>query len=43
MQTISAPVKKSSSQRLALLLREMKRRKKMCEMKLKKLENRIKV
>jgi len=43
METTLAPVKSRSNERVALLVREMKRRKKMCEMKLKKLQNRIKV
>jgi len=43
METTLAPVKNRNNDRVAFLVREMKRRKKMCEMKLKKLENRIKV
>ena len=43
METTLAPVKSRNNEKVALLVREMKRRKKMCEMKLKKLENRIKV
>jgi hypothetical protein len=43
METTLAPVKNRNNDRVAFLVREMKRRKKMCEMKLKKLESRIKV
>jgi len=43
MEMTLAPTKNKNSERLALLVSEMKRRKKFCEIKLKKLENRIKV
>ena len=43
METTLASVKNRNNDRVAFLVREMKRRKKMCEMKLKKLESRIKV
>jgi len=43
METALAPKINNNSERLARLVSEMKRRKKFCEMKLKKLENRIKV
>lgn len=43
MEMALAPTKNKNSERLALLVSEMKRRKKFCEIKLKKLENRIKV
>jgi hypothetical protein len=43
METALAPKMNNKSKRLARLVSEMKRRKKFCEIKLKKLENRIKV
>lgn len=43
METALAPKMNNKSDRLARLVSEMKRRKKFCEIKLKKLENRIKV
>lgn len=43
MEMALTPTKNKNAERLALLVSEMKRRKKFCEIKLKKLENRIKV
>jgi hypothetical protein len=43
METTLASSRNKKSEKIALLVQEMKRRKKFCEMKLNKLENRIKV
>lgn len=43
METTLVSSRNKKSEKIALLLQEMKRRKKICEMKLNKLENRIKV